>query len=127
MKPYSEYAEFGQRLGWIECEEPSTSDIVEIYYGDVPSHLIGREKDVSALTSEADKWLVYEPEEAVEIGTINIAGQLAGYTKHLCFRPDKYEYAAVFIKGSTFVCVCGFWHSFHDEDAMSIIDNISLP
>jgi len=121
--PYPEYGNNGN-WGLIEYTDEVDYDFVQIWYGDVPSELKGKESDRDALISRA----VYEAAtfEPTETGTITIGSWLAGYAQAYDAEYDVYEMEIVFVYESTCVDIyaCYDATSEDEEQVMSIIESI---
>jgi len=125
--PYGTYVEEdGTKAGLITYTDAVDMDFVQIYYGDIPPDLEGKEDDGGALTDKAVEWATtFDPEET---GTMAVAGQLAGYAKAYDATIDVYDMEIVFVKGSTCIDIytCYDATSEDEEQAMSLISSIDL-
>ena len=127
--PYPTFADevYGTDSGLLEYTDGLDYDFVQIFYGDVPSLLIGREHDGDALIEVAEAWAsaFYE---ITETGTITVSGQLAGFVKGYDPTVDTYDLEIVFVKGNTCVDIyaCYDATAHGDEQVMSLIDSIYL-
>lgn len=117
----------GTRLGLIEYMGSTGTDAaVQIYYGEVPEQLKGKENNGVALTErailEAD---VLSPTES---GTMTVGGRLAGYAKTYNTKDDIYEATIVFVKDSTYIEISSYYTSTQESEAqvMSLINSIDL-
>ena len=121
--PYPEYGGNGN-WGLIEYTDEYDSDFVQIWYGDLPSELEGKEEDRDALIGRA----IYESAafEPTDTGTMTIGDWLAGYAKAYDADYDVYDMEIVFVNGATCVdiYVCYDATSEDEEQAMSLIRSI---
>ena len=120
------YPQVGNDGNWgcIWYTDEVDADFVQIFYGDVPSELKGRERDSDALISRA----VYEAAEfePTETGTMIIGDWLAGYAKAYDAEYDVYDMEIVFVSGSTCVDIYACYDATaeDEEQVMSIIESI---
>ena len=125
--PYGTYEDpDGTEWGFIEYTDTEDNDFVQIYYGDVPSELKGRETDSDALISKAVEWsTMFEPDET---GTMVVAGQTAGYTKMYESAGEFNKMKIVFIIGSTCIDIFTYLDATTEDEAqaMSTINSISI-
>jgi len=121
------YPEYGNgNWGLIEYTDEVDYDFIQIWYGDVPSELKGRESDSNALISQAvSESVTFEP---TETGTMTIGVWLAGYAKGYDAEIDVYEMEIVFVYESTCIDIyaCYDATSEDEEQAMSIIRSIDF-
>ena len=117
-------AEDGTRWGLIEYMDQVDYDFVQIYYGDMPSELIGRENDSDALIARAI-WesITFDPEET---GTMVIGGRLAGYAKAYDPVYDVYDMEIVFVIDSTCIDIYAYYDATSEDEAqvVSLINSI---
>ena len=126
-EPYGTYEESdGTEWGFIEYNDTEDDDFVQIFYGDVPAELEGRETDSDALIGKAIEWSIMS--ELDETGTMVVAGQTAGYTKTYGSAGEYNEMEIVFIVESTcFDIYTAYDATTEDEaQAMSIMNSISI-
>lgn len=124
--PYGTYEELdGTKSGLIEYADAEDFDFVQIYYGDVPPSLQGRENDQNALIAKAIEWSIFDAEET---GTMTVAGQVAGYAKAYDPLMDTYEMEIVFVKDSSSIDIYTMYNATYEDEqqAMSIIMSVSL-
>ena len=116
----------GTKWGLIEYTGNADDAFVQIYYGDVPPELKGKENDRDALIARA----IVESAtfEAYEVSEIVVAGQLAGCVEAYNSIYDVYEMEIVFVKGSTCVDIYACCDPTYEdaEQVMSLIDSINL-
>ena len=113
----------GTDCGLIEYIDEVDWDFVQIYYGDIPAELEGKENDGDALIAKAiERSAAFDPEET---GTMVVAGQLAGYTKAYNAALGFYDMEIVFVKGSTCIDIYTIFDATTGEaQAMSLINSI---
>jgi len=112
------------KWGLIEYTDEIDADYVQIYWGDIPPTLEGKETDGDALIARAIlESYSFEP---TETGTMTAAGQLAGYTKAYDAGYDIYEMEIVFIIGSTCIDIYTLFDATAADEAqaMSLINSI---
>lgn len=116
----------GTRLGLIEYIGSTGTKAVQIYYGEVPEQLKGKENNGVALTERAI--LEADMSSPTESGTMTVGGQLAGYAKTYNTKDDIYEATIVFVKGSTYIEISSYYTSTQEGEAqvMSLINSIDL-
>ena len=116
----------GTKWGLIGYTDNTDDDFVQIYYGDVPPELKGRENDRDALIARA----IVESAtfEAYEVSEMIVAGQLAGCVEAYNSIYDVYEMEIVFVKGSTCVDIYACCDPTYEDSTqvMSLIDSINL-
>jgi len=116
----------GTKWGLIEYTDNADKTFVQIYYGDVPPELKGKENDRDALIARA----IVESAtfEAYEVSEMIVAGQLAGCVEAYNSIYDFYEMEIVFVKGSTCVDIYACCDPTYEdaEQVMSLIDSINL-
>ncbi len=119
-EPYSELGDWGL----IEYTDDVDYDFVQIWYGDLPTELEGKETDEDALIDRAIyEAITFEP---TETGTMTIDSRLAGYVKAYDAEYDVYEMEIVFVYESTYVDIYTVYDatSEDEEQAMSLIRSI---
>ncbi len=120
---YPEYTGNGY-WGLVEYTDEEDFDFVQIFYGDVPSELEGKERDGDALIGRA----FYESSafEPTESGTMTIGSWLAGYTKAYDATYDVYDMEIVFVHESTCIDIYACFDATTEDEAqvMSIIESI---
>lgn len=116
----------GTRLGLIEYIGSTGTKAVQIYYGEVPEQLKGKENNGVALTERAI--LEADMSSPTESGTMTVGGRLAGYAKTYNTKDDIYEATIVFVKGSTYIEISSYYTSTQEGEAqvMSLINSIDL-
>lgn len=117
--PYDSYYGYGL----VEYTDDWDGDFVQIYWGDIPSSLIGQESNANALISQAVYEAIFTPDDT---GSILVAGQLAGYAEAYDSYWDWWETEIVFVYGSTYIDIyavynASYWDIIDFED---IIDSI---
>lgn len=121
--PYPKYTN-DANWGLIWYLDEVDMDSVQIWYGDVPSSLEGREQHADALIDRA----VYESVafEPTETGTMNISSWLAGYSRAYDEELDVYDMEIVFVHESTCIDIytCFDANAADEEQAMTIIRSI---
>jgi len=126
-EPYGTYHETdGTEWGLIEYTDEVDWDFVQLFYGDVPPELKGRENDGTALIGRAIlEATAFVPDET---GTMTIAGHLAGYAKSYDATYEIYEMEIVFVVDSTCIDIYTMFDATAEDEtqAMSIINNINL-
>lgn len=123
--PYGTYEELdGTVWGLIEYTNTEDGNLVQIYYGDVPSELEGQETNSDALIGRAIVECMFEPDET---GVMIASGQVAGYTKMYDSDMDWYEMEIVFVLDSTCIDIYTIYDATSEDEAqaMSIINSIS--
>jgi len=124
----ADYPEYGDgNWGLIQYMDEVDYDFVQIWYGDVPSELKGRENDSNALISQAvSRAVTFEP---TETGTMTVGVWLAGYAKAYNAEINAYEMEIVFVYESTCVDIytCYDATSADEAQAMSLINSIYSP
>ncbi|TET39705.1 MAG: hypothetical protein E3J65_03260 [Dehalococcoidia bacterium] len=129
--PYPGYEgyELGVDWGLITYTDQVDYDRVDIWYGDIPSDLRGRESDSAALIAYA----VFEADVSGftpdETGMMSIDGCPAGYAKAYDASLDVYELEIVYVKGKTCVDVYALYDATTADEAevMSLINSIHVP
>ena len=114
----------GTHWGLIEYTDQVDYDFVQIYYGEMPSELIGHENDANALIDRAIyESVTFDPEET---GTILIGSRLAGYAKAYDPSYEIYDMEIVFIIDSTCIDIYTVYDATSEDEAqaMSLIDSI---
>ena len=112
------------KWGLIEYTDEVDGDFVQIYYGDVPQELKGKEADEDALIGRAVlESYAFEP---TEMGTMTVGGSLAGYTRAYDASYDVYDMEIVFVVGSTCIDIytCFDANATDEAQAMSLIYSI---
>jgi len=124
---YGTYQEVdGTKWGLVEYTDSDDYDGVQIFYGDIPPELEGRETDGSALTGRAVlEAVTFDPDE---VGTMTVAGHLAGYAKAYDATTDVYEIEIVFVEGNTCIDIYAMYDANAADEAqvMSLINSIEL-
>ena len=112
--------------GLVEYLDEEDADFVQIYYGDIPSELRGKETDGEALIGRAFyESTAFEPTES---GTMMIGGWIAGYTKAYDAEYDVYDMEIVFVHESTCIDIYACYDANASDEAqvMSIIESINF-
>ena len=122
----SEYPAFTGNGYWglVEYTDEEDYDFVQIYYGDVPTELRGKETDGEALIGRAFyESTAFEPTES---GTMMIGGWIAGYTRAYDATLDVYDMEIVFVNESTCIDIYTCYDATASDEAqvMSIIESI---
>jgi hypothetical protein len=122
----SAYPEFTGNGYWglVEYTDEEDYDFVQIFYGDIPTELRGKERDGDALIGRA----FYESSafEPTESGTMTIGGWIAGYTRAYDADYDVYDMEIVFVNGSTCIDIYTCFDATTEDEAqvMAIIESI---
>ena len=136
--PYGTYEEDdGTFWGKVTYEDPESLYFVQMYYGDVPPLLKGRQDDGATLISYATQVMrellelfPYGSSSSgpTETGTMSLAGQLAGWAKAKWDDGTAYDHHIVFVKGSTCVYIYACYDSTPEAEAaaMSLVRSIDL-
>jgi hypothetical protein len=122
-EPYGTYYDAGIEAGLVEYTDDLDLDFVQIYWGDMPSSLVGQESNGNALMSRAEYESIFVPDDT---GTMFIAGEMAGYTEIYDPYWNTWEMEIVFVSGATYIDIYTIFNaSYWDEmDAMDLIDSI---
>jgi hypothetical protein len=126
-EPYGTYEELdGTKWGMIDYTDGEDGDFVQIFYGDVPSSLKGKETDEDALIARAAEEA--KTFEADETGTMYVSGWLAGYAKAYDSSLDLYDMEVVFVEGTTCIDIYAVYDagSENESQVTSIINSISF-
>ena len=125
--PYGTYEEAdGTKSGLIQYTDAADLFFVQIFYGDIPPELKGKEDDRNSLIAKAIEWAAaFYPDET---GTMTVAGKLAGYAKAYDAVYDVYDMEIVFVYESTCVDIYTKYDATSEDEAqaMSLINSISL-
>ena len=125
--PYGTYRETDDtEWGLIEYTDDVDWDFAQIYYGDIPPELKGKENDGAALIARATlEATTFVPDET---GTMTVSGQLAGYVKAYDASLAAYEMEIVFVKDSTCIDIYTMYDATSEDEAqvMSLINSINL-
>ena len=119
----------GVDWGLIAYTDQVDYDWVNIWYGDIPSDLRGRESDSDALIAYA----VFEADLSGftpdETGMMTLDGRTAGYAKAYNSSLDVYELEIVYVKGGTCVDVYALYDATtaDEGEVMSLINSIHVP
>ena len=113
--------------GLIEYTDNTDHDFIMIYYGDIPSPLIGKATDENALIDVACAW-AYTFDKTDETGTMTISDRIAGYAMAYDSTADCYEIAIVFVKGETCINIYAYYDApaQNEQEVMSLIDSVSF-
>jgi hypothetical protein len=126
-EPYGTFEELdGTRWGVIDYTDSWDGDFVQIYYGDVPSSLKGKETDGDALIARAvEEALTFEADET---GTMYVSGWLAGYAKAYESSLEVYEMEVVFVEGKTCIDIYAAYDAGSENELQvtSLINSISF-
>jgi hypothetical protein len=126
-EPYGTFEELdGTRWGVIDYTDSGDGDFVQIYYGDVPSSLRGKETDEDALVARAvEEALTFEADET---GTMYVSGWLAGYAKAYDSSLEVYEMEVVFVEGTTCIDIYAAYDAGSENELQvtSLINSISF-
>lgn len=112
------------RWGLIEYTDEVDYDFVQIYYGDLPSELVGKVNDTEALIARAVlESVTFDPEET---GTMVIGGRIAGYAKAYDPTYEVYDMEIVFVIDSTCIDIYTCYDATSEDEAqaMSLINSI---
>ena len=127
--PYPTYVDdWGHESGAILYTDKVDGDRVQIFYGDVPSELKGKESDSDALIAKAIDW-AGAFHKIDETGTTTIADQLGGYAKGYDPELDAYDLEIVFVKGATCVDIYACYDATSEDESqvLSLMHSISVP
>lgn len=108
--------------GRITLVDATDGDLVEIYYGDVPSDLVGQADNAVALSNKASEYAGIEPEE---VWVITAAGQRIGLYEACNPALDTCENWMVLVKGDTCAHTYAKWNAAgltkyrHDDPAVA--------
>jgi hypothetical protein len=121
-----DYPEIGIDLHWglVEYTDEEDYDFVQIFYGDIPDELEGKESDGDALIARAFyESATFEPTES---GTMTIGSWIAGYTRAYDATHDFYNMEIVFIHEGTCIDIYTCFDATTEDEAqaMSIIESI---
>lgn len=127
QSPYGTFQEVdGTKWGVVEYTDSDDYDMVQIYYGDVPPELQGKESDATALIGRAVlESVTFTPEET---GTITVAGHIAGYAKAYDELYDVYDMEIVFVDGATCIDIYAIFDATAGDESqvMALINSIDL-
>ena len=100
QEPYGTYEETdGTKWGLLEYTDSDDEDFVQIWYGDIPPELKGKESDESALVARAVMEAVaFEPEDT---GTMTVSGRTAGYAESCDTYWEICDKEIVWVEGTT--------------------------
>ena len=121
---YGSYEEDdGTKWGLIEYTDEIDDDFVQVYWGDVPRELKGKETNRDALIDRAILESYFIP---TETGNMTIGGHVAGYTR--AYDADLYIYdmEIVFVIGATCIDIYAMFDATEadEEQVMSLINSI---
>lgn len=122
----TDYPEYSNDENWglVEYIDEDDGDFVQIWYGDLPEELQGKERDGDALIGRA----IYESVtfEPTDTGTMNIGSWLAGYSRAYDEDLDVYDIEIVFVYESTCIDIYACFDATveDEEQAMSLIRSI---
>ena len=125
-KPYGEYvATDGTKSGSLLYESDINSQMVAIFYGDIPVSLIGHENDQAYLIDRASEETKDEPQET---GIMSVYGQTAGYKKTYYPDDNLYSMTITFIYKNTCIdIITGYNANSKDEaQVMALINSINF-
>jgi len=117
---------YSPSLGYGKLEyTDNDGDSVRIYYGDIPSSLVGEESDDDALVAQAEWEAPFTPDDS---GTMFVAGEKAGFAEAYDEYWNWWEKEIVFVEGVTYVEIYARYNaSFQDkQDAMYLINSIDM-
>ena len=124
-EPYDTFKDSdGTKWGFIEYTDTVDLDFVQIFYGDVPPSLRGREHDMVALLSNEH----FPLRDIDETGTMFLVGELAAWGKVRDILPGDDVLGIIFIKGSTCINIFASYAATEENEAqvMSLIRSIDL-
>ncbi len=122
-EPYGTYQDDGLRSGLVEYTNSWNNDLIQLWYGDKPASLAGKESDANALIAQAVNEAIFSPDDT---GNIYVAGRSAGYAEAYDPYWDSWETEIVFIYGDTYVDIYAIYDNEESgiNDLMAIIQSI---